>query len=69
MWLAYVANHSPQSSTEVTNAWSYTSTHHVFLALSLHFIKIMVKKGKDKVLPRTGHEGPEGGRGLALPFL
>jgi hypothetical protein len=26
-------------------------------------------KGKGKVHPRTGHEGPEGGRGIALLFL
>ena len=26
-------------------------------------------KGKRKVHPRTGHEGPEGSRGVALLFL
>jgi hypothetical protein len=26
-------------------------------------------KGKGKVHPRTGHEGPKGGRGMALLFL
>jgi hypothetical protein len=27
------------------------------------------KKGKGKGLPRTGHEGPEGDRGIGLLFL
>jgi hypothetical protein len=26
-------------------------------------------KGKGKVRPRTGHEGPEGSRGISLLFL
>ena len=29
----------------------------------------LIGKGEGKVLPRTGHEGPEGGRGIALLFL
>jgi hypothetical protein len=32
----------------------YTSVHVLYL------LKVWIGKGKGKVLPRTGHEGPEG---------
>ena len=32
--------------------------------VSMHFIKV-----KGKAHPRTGHEGPEGSKGIALLFL
>jgi hypothetical protein len=34
-------------------------------SLEIHFIYL----GKGKVCPVTGHEGPEGKRGIALLFL
>jgi hypothetical protein len=48
------------------------TTLHVynFLANDLtSSLQIHIKKGKGKVHPRTGHEGPGGGRGIALFFL
>ena len=33
------------------------------------YIYIYIYKGKGKVYPRTGHEGPEGSRGIAVLFL
>jgi hypothetical protein len=40
---------------------------NVISVFSLEYYNICVYKGK--VLPRTGHEGPEGSRGIALLFL
>ena len=32
-------------------------------------VRQVLREGKGKVFPRTGHEGPEGSRGIAILFL
>ena len=39
------------------------------LGIEALLVIFKLNKGKDKVHPRTGHEGPEGKRGIALLFL
>ena len=39
--------------------------------MTYFFLTLILRadKGKGNVYPRTGHEGSEGGRGIALLFL
>jgi len=41
----------------------------VGVGIEASLVIFKLNKGKDKVHPRTGHEGPEGRRGIALLFL
>jgi hypothetical protein len=41
----------------------------LLLVYPYSWIHCWMLKGKGKFHPRTGHEGPEGGRGIALLFL
>jgi hypothetical protein len=65
--------YSPPSNAEVKNEWSSTSTSLICLHVlgrgnfpfyccvgHCAFSVVYKSKGKGKVLPRTGHEGPEG---------
>ena len=38
----------------------------VYIYIYIYIYKV---KSNGKIRPRTGHEGPEGGRGVAILFL
>jgi hypothetical protein len=61
----------PRQHIEKSENWDSSGTSKDAAFTGLHIVDrpIWEGKGESKLPPRTGHEGPEGGRGVALLFL